>query len=89
MAQSSTARKSDKPNTPAREPVDKKAKFIELGTKRINKVIKGLRHIGNLSTYEYDQQQVDKMFDAITAAVDGARARFQKGGKKADDGFTF
>lgn len=89
MAQSSTARKPDKGNTPKREPVDKKAKFIELGTKRVNKVIKGLKHIGNLSTYEYDQEQVDKMFDALTAALDTARARFQTGGKKKDGDFTF
>lgn len=88
MAQSQTAKKPNA-TTPKRDPVDKKAKFISLGTKRVNKVLQGLRHIGNLSTYEYTDEQVTKMFDTITAAVDGARARYQAGGRKKDDGFTF
>ena len=81
--------KKDTKTNVTRMPVDKKAKFIELGTKRVNKVIKGMKHIGNLSNYEYTDEQVKKMFDSITAAYDAARARFQPGGKKEDDGFKF
>jgi ABC-type Fe3+-hydroxamate transport system substrate-binding protein len=52
---------------------DKAAKFIELANKRVNKAIKDLQLIGNLSNkqnYEYSDDQAKKIIKALQHQVD-------------------
>ena len=55
-------------------------KFIELAEKRVNKAIKDLRLIGNLSNrsnYKYGDEDVRQMFGALERELKLARERFQ------------
>jgi hypothetical protein len=44
------------------------------------KAIKAIQLIGNLSSraYQYDEKDVEKIFDAIQTEVDQARSKFSK-----------
>jgi hypothetical protein len=55
-------------------------RFVRLANKRVVKVIKAIQLIGNLSSraYQYDDKDVDKIFDAIQTEVDQARSKFLK-----------
>lgn len=58
---------------------DPKAKFIALANKRVNKAIKDLRLIGNLSNrsiYSYDDTQSRKIIKALQKELDLLRAKF-------------
>lgn len=58
---------------------DKRAKFIELAEKRVDKTLKLIELIGNLankSNYEYDQQDVRKIFAAIDEKVKITKSQF-------------
>ena len=70
---------------------DKRRKFAELGTKRVNKAINDIRLIGNLSNkanYEYTDEDVRKIMKALRDAVTEAETRFKKSqGKSSDNGF--
>ena len=69
---------------------DKRAKFIELAQKRVNKAINTLRLIGNLankSNYSYDEQDVSRIFAALDAETRKVRARFHTA-KTSEDEFT-
>lgn len=53
--------------------------FVRLAEKRVTKVLKGIRLIGNLSnrkTYEYSSKDIEKMFRALDRELKNARARF-------------
>jgi hypothetical protein len=67
---------------------DKAAKFKELATARVNRVLKGIAQIGNLSSknYERTDAQVRAIFDALQSAVESCEARFQ--GTAKPDGFS-
>lgn len=65
---------------------DKRAKFVELAEARVNRAIKDVRLIGNLanrSAYDYDEEDVRKIFRALQKELETARARFtgDSGGK--------
>lgn len=63
---------------------DKRKKFIELAESRVNRAIKDMRLIGNLSNrsaYEFTEQDVKQIFRSLQTALDTARGRF---GDKAD-----
>ena len=70
---------------------DKRRKFAELGTNRVNKAINDIRLIGNLSNkanYEYTEADVRQIMKALRDAVAEAEARFKKSqGKSSDNGF--
>ena len=70
---------------------DKRRKFAELGTNRVNKAINDIRLIGNLSNkanYEYTDEDVRKIMKALRDAVAEAETRFKKSqGKSSDNGF--
>jgi hypothetical protein len=71
---------------------EKRAKFRELGAKRINNVLKAISLIGNLgnrATYEYSEQDVKKMFNALGDALESAQSRFTSGTTKERSGFSF
>ena len=58
---------------------NKRKKFIELAEKRVNKALKQLQLIGNLSNkrnYEYDQSDYRKIFRAIDEEVKSMKQKF-------------
>jgi hypothetical protein len=58
---------------------DRKAKFIELANKRVNKTIKDIRLVGNLSNkgvYSYDDLQAKKIIRALQKELDILKAKF-------------
>ncbi|MBE6035602.1 MAG: hypothetical protein E7222_13035 [Clostridiales bacterium] len=67
-------------------------RFKRLASKRVNTAIKQINLIGNLSgsSYEYTDEQVEKMFGTLQAVLDSSRDKFSKSKKRSDqDTFTF
>lgn len=65
----------------------KSEKFLRLAEARTNKIIDTIRLLGNLSNqyhYEYTQEQVDEIFDAIQEELNVQKKKFepQTGAKK-------
>lgn len=61
---------------------DKRAKFVQLAEARVNKVVKDLQLIGNLSNrsaYDFTEADVRKIFLAIQKASETAKSRFDAG----------
>jgi len=55
-------------------------KFVELAEKRVNRTIKDIRLIGNLSNrsnYKYEEIDVRAIFTALERELKQARERFQ------------
>lgn len=64
---------------------DKSDKFISLAKKRGAKVLKSIEVIGNLSrraSYEYTEEQVDKLFQYFQDALEKQRAKFTFGAEE-------
>lgn len=62
---------------------EKRDKFVELAEARVNRAMKDLQLIGNLSNrsaYEFSEGDIKKMFSALQKALDNAKARFSKNG---------
>ncbi|RSU63302.1 hypothetical protein BRX36_16015 [Sphingomonas sp. S-NIH.Pt1_0416] len=60
----------------------KRRKFVELAEARVNKTLKDLQLIGNLSNrsaYEFEEADIRKMFSTLQKALDAAKGRFSKG----------
>ena len=58
----------------------KREKFIRLAETRTNKILDMIQLLGNLSstsTYEYSQQDVEKIFGAIDVAAKEAKKRLK------------
>jgi len=56
-------------------------KFVRLAEARTNKIIDTLQLLGNCSNksvYEYDQDEVDEIFQAIEQEVKETRKKFKK-----------
>jgi hypothetical protein len=69
---------------------EKRAKFVALAENRVNRTIRDLRLIGNLSNrsaYEYTEDDIRKIFRALQRELDNAKGRFSQGGKSDDDVF--
>jgi hypothetical protein len=69
---------------------DPKVKFIELANKRVNKAIKDLRLVGNLSNkanYSYDDAQAKKIVKVLQKELDSIRAKFSGSDEVDDDSF--
>lgn len=61
--------------------VDKKANFVRIAEARTNKIIESIALLGNLSNssyYEYTQEQIDAMFDAIQNELDSQKKKFSE-----------
>jgi hypothetical protein len=59
----------------------KKAKFKRLANKRVNAVLDNFRLIENLSNkynYQYNNEQIDKIFQAIQDKINNTKAKFQE-----------
>jgi hypothetical protein len=61
-------------------------RFQVLATKRVNKTLKQIRLIGNLSGsgYDYTEMQVDSIRDALEAGIATAMSRFGRASKKVE-----
>ena len=69
---------------------DKRAKFVELAEKRVNRAIKDLRLIGNLSNrsaYDFSEEDIRKIFRVLQKELDTSKGQFSRGDKSGDDGF--
>ncbi len=65
---------------------DKRRKFAELGTNRVNKAINDIRLIGNLSNkanYDYNDDDVRQIIKALREAINEAENRFKKSQSKS------
>jgi hypothetical protein len=70
---------------------NKRQKFEEIATRRVNRVIKEIRLIGNLSNrsaYEYTEEDVRKITKALQRELDVMRARFEGPGKGVEPDFS-
>ena len=64
-----------------KEKETKRDKFVRLAEARTNKIIDMLQLLSNCSNsnvYDYTQQDVDKIFNAIDAEVKEAKKKFSK-----------
>jgi hypothetical protein len=69
---------------------DKRKKFVELAEARMNRALKDIRLIGNLSNrsaYSYEDEDVRRIFRALQKEMDVAKARFGGDGSAKEDGF--
>lgn len=58
----------------------KRERFITLAENRTNAVINNLRILSNCSNkslYEYEQGEIEKIFDAVDAALVEAKSKFK------------
>ncbi len=65
-------------------------KFVELAEKRVNRAIKELRLISNLSNttnYEYTEDDVRKIFKILESTIKDSKAKFRNGGASSEDQF--
>jgi hypothetical protein len=70
---------------------DKALRFRSIGGKRVNRLLKDIALIGNLSNrsaYAYSEGDRDKMFKRIKEAVDTCEAKFTPS-YRDQDGFSF
>lgn len=70
---------------------DRRGKFIELATKRVNRAIKDLRLIGNLSNrsaYEYTDEDARKILRALQRELETTRSKFSGGGTGSENEFN-
>lgn len=71
------------------EAESKHDKFKRLATQRVANALKKIELIGNLSSsgYEYGQEEVEKIFGALTNTVNSTKARFSKSKKEETQKF--
>jgi hypothetical protein len=70
---------------------DKRSKFVELANNRVNRAIKDIRLIGNLSNksaYEYGEEDIRKIVRALQREVDAMRGRFGTAGGNGESEFS-
>lgn len=69
---------------------DKRAKFVELANKRVNKAISQLRLVGNLAnraSYEFTEEEARKIVKALQKEIDALKAKFSD--EAGGDGVEF
>lgn len=65
-------------------------KFVDLAEKRVNKTLKDLKLIGNLSNksnYVYTEQDVRKIYNVLKKGLEDMKARFEHNGAVEEDLF--
>ena len=70
---------------------NKRQKFVELATKRVNRAIKDLRLIGNLSNksaYQYEEDDVRKIVRVLQKEIESIKSRFGGPGDSGASEFT-
>lgn len=80
-----------KTNTIIPENETKVEKFVRIATPRVNSVVDKLNILANCagSAYEYNEEQVESMFDAIRNAGDACYSQFQPKKNCEKERFTF
>lgn len=69
---------------------DKRTKFVELAEKRVNRLLRDIRLIGNLSNrsnYKYTPEDIRKIFGAIENEVRTTKHRFESGASGVEPTF--
>lgn len=69
---------------------NKRKKFVDLAEARVNRAIKDLQLIGNLSNrsaYEYGDDDVKKIFGALQKELNAAKSRFTGSDGSKEEGF--
>lgn len=64
---------------------DKRDRFVDLAEKRVNKVIKDIRLIGNLSNrnnYDFEDAEAQAILRALEQELKALRLRFEQSRKK-------
>ena len=54
-------------------------RFERLATKRVNRILNDLRLLGNLSSrssYDYSENEIKKIFNAIESSTKSAKSKF-------------
>ena len=65
-------------------------KFVELAEKRVNRALKDIRLIGNLSNrsnYSYEDKDVRAIIAVLKKSVEEVKARFDRKGDEAESEF--
>lgn len=65
-------------------------KFVVLAEKRVNRALKDIQLIGNLSNrsnYSYTEQDAAKIYKALKAAIDDMKSKFDSKGSIVKDEF--
>ncbi len=63
---------------------EKKAKFRELAEKRVSNALKQIQLIGNLANtraYEYEEEEVKKIFKSLKEEISLAESKFKSKGR--------
>ena len=63
---------------------DREEKFLELAETRVNRVLEGMRLIGNLSNkrnYDYTDDQIKKIFSALDDQLKDLKNKFKSENK--------
>lgn len=69
---------------------EKRDRFVRLAVKRMNRAIKDIRLVGNLSNraaYAYTDEETKKIVKALQKEVDSVKARFSGPGGGAENEF--
>lgn len=69
----------------------KREKFVSLAEARVNRTIKDIQLIGNLSNrgaYDYSDVDIRKIFKALSAELETAKQRFASGNEVKKSEFT-
>lgn len=66
---------------------DSREKFVELAEKRVQRTLKDIKLIGNLSNrsnYKYTDADVKKIIKVLRQSVEDVKARFERRGDDED-----
>jgi hypothetical protein len=69
---------------------NRRQKFVDLAEARVNKTLKNLHLIGNLSNrsaYEYSEADIRKIFARLQQGLDAAKGRFTRKNANSDGEF--
>jgi hypothetical protein len=69
---------------------DDRKKFVELAEKRVERTLKDIKLIGNLSNksnYVYSDADVKKIYSALKKALDEMKLKFESNGANTDESF--
>ena len=70
--------------------IDKRARFVNLAEKRVNRALDDIRLIGNLSNrqnYVYTAEDAQKIVSALESEVRNLKTRFAAGGAESRPAF--
>lgn len=66
---------------------EKKEKFHELAEKRVSNALKQIQLIGNLANtraYEYEEEEVKKIFKSLKEEISLAESKFKSKGRNSE-----